>query len=74
MNGKSVIPLKVKSGRQNLENGLSCIFWAMGNILFHKYRASMTKHRKQSTKVRAKGIDPIWSQVSSSLLHYTSYF
>ena len=28
----------------------------------------MTKHRQQSTKVRAKGIDSIWSQVCSSLL------
>ena len=28
-------------------------------------RASMTQHRQQSTRVRAKEIDPIWSQVCS---------
>lgn len=27
----------------------------------------MTKHRPQSTRVRAKGMDPIWSQVCDSL-------
>ena len=30
---KSVIPFKVKAGRQSLDNGLSCIFQALGNIL-----------------------------------------
>ena len=29
----------------------------------------MTKHRQQSTKVKAKGTDLIWSQICSSLLH-----
>ena len=29
----------------------------------------MTKHRRQNTKVRAKGIDSIWSQLCASLLH-----
>ena len=62
---KSVIPLKVKPGRQSIE-----IFQAIGNILLQRCRASVTKHRKQSTKVRAKGIDPIWSQVCSSPLQY----
>ena len=46
---------------QNLENRLSCIFQALGNILLQRYRASMTKHRQQSTKVKAKGIDLIES-------------
>lgn len=32
-------------------------------------RASRSEHRKQNTKVRAKAIAPIWSQVCS-LLHY----
>ena len=57
---------------QSLENELSCIFQAVGNMatFFNKRcRASMTKHRQQSTKVRAKEIDSIWSQVCSSLLH-----
>ena len=31
-------------------------------------RASMTKHRQQSTKFRGKRIPPMWSQVCSSLL------
>ena len=65
---KSVRPLKDKPGRQSLEKGLLCIFQATGNIPLQRYRASITKHRQQSTKVRAKGVDPIWSQVCSSLL------
>ena len=28
-------------------------------------RSSLTKHRQRSTKVRAKGTDPVWSQVCS---------
>ena len=47
---------------QSLENGLSCIFQAIGNIL-QRCRASMTKHRQQSTRVRAKGIDLIWNHI-----------
>ena len=54
---------------QSLGNGLSCIFQALGNIFLVRFRASMTKHRQQSTRVRAEGIDPIWSQLCSSLLH-----
>ena len=57
---------------QRLEHGLSCLFQAIGNILLQRCRARMTKHRQQSTEVRAKGLDPIWSQVCSSLLH--TYF
>ena len=60
-----ILPLKIKPGRQSLEKGLSCIFQAIGNRSFTKCRASMTKHRRQSTEVRAKGIDPTWSQVCS---------
>ena len=59
---KGVIPLKVKAGKQNLEDRLSRIFQEIGNILFTKVQ-SMSKHRQQSTKVKAKGIDPVWSQV-----------
>ena len=53
---------------QGLENGLSCILQAVDNIVLQKRRASMTKHIQQSTRFRAKGIDPVWSQVCSSLL------
>ena len=66
---KIVIHLKVKPGRQSLENVLSCVFQAVGNILLQRSRASIKKHLQLSAKVRAKGIDPIWSQVCSSLLH-----
>ena len=52
---------------QSLESGLSSIFQALGNILSQRYRASMTKHKQQSTRVRAKGIDPTWSHISPSL-------
>lgn len=34
---------------------------------FTKVQASTTKHRQQRTKVRAKGIDPVWSQLCSML-------
>ena len=53
---------------QSLENGLSCIFQAIG-ILLQKCRARVTEPREQSTRVRAKGIEPIWIQVCSSLLY-----
>ena len=46
---KSVIPLKV-----SLENGLSCIFQAIGNILLQKCRANKTKHRQESTGLELK--------------------
>ena len=35
-------------------------FGATGNILYIRCGASMTQHRQQSMKVRAKGIDPIY--------------
>ena len=38
---KRITPQKVKPGRQGLENELSCIFQAIGNILLRR-RASMT--------------------------------
>ena len=47
---KSFTLLKVESGRQSLENGLSCTFQAPGNILLWWCRASMTEHRQQNTK------------------------
>ena len=57
---------------QSPENGLSCIFQAEGSILLSLRnpwcRVSMTKHRQQTTHVRAKGMDSVWSQVCSSLL------
>ena len=53
---------------RSLENGLLCVFQAIGDILLHTYRAHMTKHRQQHTRVRAKETDPIWSQVGSPLL------
>ena len=62
---KSTVPLKVKCGKQNLENGLSCVFQAIGHRILQWYRANMTRHGQQSTKVRAKGTS---SQVCSSLL------
>ena len=66
---KSVVSLKVKRESQSLENGLLCIFQAIGNIFFFffftKYGARMTI----GTKVSTNGIDPIWSWDCSSLLN-----
>ena len=53
---------------QSPENGLSCIFHAVGNILLQKVQ-SQPKHKQQSTKAKVKGTDLIWSQICSSLLH-----
>ena len=53
---------------QSLENGLYCTFQAIDNTLSQKCRASNTKHRQQSIRIRAKGIDPMGSQPCSSLL------
>ena len=66
---KNVIHLKVKPGRQSLENGLSGIFQALGNALLQRCRSSVTKQGQLNTKAGAKGIGQIWSQVHSSLLH-----
>ena len=53
---------------QSLENGLSGMFQARGNILLQKVcRVSMTKHRQQSRRVRGKGINSTWSQACSSV-------
>ena len=68
------IALEVKPGKQSLENGQSRIFQAIGNIILQRCRASMTKHRQQSTKVRAKGIHPMWGQVCFSLLQFHFLF
>ena len=49
---------------QGPEKRLFCIFQNIGNIFFHKRNiVSMTKHRHQSTKVKVKGIDLVWSQI-----------
>ena len=49
---EGVITLKIKTGRQSLENGLSCIFQATGHILSQRCRASMTE-----TGNRARGLE-----------------
>ena len=41
---------------------LECIFQAIGNIPLQSCRSSIDKHRKQSTRFRAKGRDPAWGQ------------
>ena len=45
---------------QSLQNGLSCMFQAIGNIL-------NSKQKQQNTKVRVKETDPVWSQTCSFL-------
>ena len=37
------------------------------SILLERCRASMSKHRQQNTRVKAKGIDQIWSQICFSV-------
>ena len=38
---------------QSLENGLFCVLQALGNILLQRHKASMTKHRQQSTSAKS---------------------
>ena len=47
---------------QKLENGLSWITQAIGNILLQRLRDRTKKHKQQPKKARAKGIDPTESQ------------
>ena len=47
---------------QKLENGLSWVTQAIGNILLQRLRASTKKHKEQPAKARAKGVDPTESQ------------
>ena len=53
--------------RQSVEKELVCIFQAARNILLQMFRTSMTRHRQQSAEVTARGIDPMCSEVYSSL-------
>lgn len=53
---------------RSLENGLLCVFRAIGNSLLKMYGANVTKHGQPRTRVRAKETDPLWSQVCSPLL------
>ena len=62
---KSVTPLKVRALRKS-----SPVYFRLQATFFDKRcRASMTQHRQQSTRVRAKGIDPTQSHLCSSLSH-----
>ena len=47
-----------------MQNGPLRVFQAIGDILSQRGRASVTKHRPQSTKVRAKARDPVSGRVS----------
>ena len=52
-----------------LREGDPVYFRLQITFFYKRCRASMTKHRQQSTKVKIKGTDLIWSQICSSLLH-----
>lgn len=47
---------------QSLENGLSCMFRAIGNILLQKEQNQHDSAQKTEHRVRAQGTDLIWSQ------------
>lgn len=66
---KSDMALKVKPGRQSFEKGCYIYFGLLSKFFYEKCRANRTNHRQQKTKVRAKGVDSIWNQVCSFLLH-----
>ena len=48
---------------QSLENGLSSIFQALGNILLMIH----PEQRQQNAKFKVKGKDPVWSQICPSV-------
>ena len=54
---------------QILESRLCCVFQARGSVILQRSRASMTKRRRQSTKVRTRGIDSTWNHVCFFLWH-----
>lgn len=64
---KTVIALKVKPRRQNIVK--ECISGYRQHS-FTKKQSQHDKHRQHRTKLGAKGIDPVWNQIRSSLLHY----
>ena len=41
-----------------------------GTLFYKRCRVSITKYRQQSRRVKAKLIDPIWSQVCSFSLQF----
>lgn len=53
---------------QSLEDGLSCIFPAVGNILIQRFRANITKYKQECARVKAKKVVATQNQVCSSLL------
>ena len=55
---------------KSLENGLSCVFQAIGAFFYRRCRGSMAKHWQQkSTQVKVTEIDPPRSTVHSIMLH-----
>ena len=59
---------------QSLENGLSCIFQAVGNILLQKVQSQHGYTQATEHRVRAKVIYPIWSQACSLLQNHRPYW
>ena len=60
---KRGVPLKTR----NLRIGAHLSFRLQATYFYKRCRASLKKHRKQSTRVRVKGIDALWSQAYSLL-------
>ena len=60
---KRGVPLKTR----NLRIGAHLSFRLQATFFYKTCRASLKKHRKQSTRVRVKGIDALWSQAYSLL-------
>ena len=60
---RSVILFKIRASRMGY-----CVYFRLeATSLYKRRRASMTKHRQQSTRIRARGIESIWSQFCSLL-------
>ena len=66
---EKIIPLKSSLGKKALRKGYYVYFMLWTTCTLQRCRTGMTKHRQQSTKIGPLGIDPIWSQDCSSLLH-----
>ena len=66
MSGESIMPLKIRV----LRRGYPVYFKLQATLFYKWFRNSMTKHKQQSTKIRDKGIDSIWSQVCHAVLQY----
>lgn len=72
---KSIVLVKVKRGKQNLENGLSYAFQAVGSSILQWYRANMTKsNRAQSLELKEHAVSFVLRYKPTDDCHHPKVF